>query len=89
MISISRFVIWLPLIVTVPFSLVYRYVVPRIFTTAVSWGFVTAMNVPALVYVAYNLRERRLIPLDEMPKQALVAALISVVLIATASFLLP
>lgn len=79
---------WLPLAVTVPFSLVYRYAVPRVFTTTVSWGFVIGMNIPSLVYVAYNLRQGRLVPFNELPRQAWVIALIVVIAAATINYAL-
>ena len=79
---------WLPLDTTVPFSLVYRYAVSRLFTREVSWGFVLGMNIPSLVYVAYNLRQRRLVPFAELPARAWVIALIAVIAAATLDYAL-
>ena len=86
MMGMSRFSVWLPLIVSVPFSLVYRFIILIVFQATVSWGFIVAMNIWALVYVVYNLKDGRLIPFKELPKQAWVVALTAVILFATISY---
>lgn len=77
---------WLPLIVTIPFSVIYQYVVAGVTDTRVSWVFVLAMNIFALVHVAYNFRQRRLVPFGELPRWVWAITLIALIALGTVDY---
>lgn len=85
----NRLSMAIPLLASLPVSLIYRYFSIRLSLRGGSWYQVAAVNASALVLVLYNIRQGKLVRYKDYPLWLWILSVAILMVTATAEVILP